>query len=326
MYIFAFNLSGLWKFMAEYFIGIDGGGTKSKLVLVNKNLNVISEQTGSGTNLLSVGIENAANIFYELIEKAVSSSNISISYIKGIVIGTAGAGRKKQSNLLKTKLSKILENNKFTIKNILITSDAEITLKGAVPNNAGIILIAGTGSILYGKNKKGKIFRIGGMGKLIGDEGSGYSIGRKGLSFVSKVFDEREKTSLLFELFKENYNIETQSHLIDEVYNNNFNIAGFAKTVIEAARKGDDFAKSILLEESDELLKHISTAMNLLNSDKLNLTLSGSLLANENHYSKMLKNKISKKFEKINLCTPKYSPEIGAALLSIENYEKTNGS
>lgn len=310
----------MWEFMADYFIGIDGGGTKSKLVLVNENLKILSEQNSGGTNLLSVGIDNASKIFLQLIEKAVSSINITSSEIKGLAIGTAGAGRKEQAISLKNKLSKILQKEKYPVKNIIITSDADITLKGAFPNSAGIILIAGTGSILYGKDENGKSFRIGGMGKLIGDEGSGFSIGKKGLSIVSKIFDGRAKENMLFKMFKETFEIETQSEMIDLVYKEDFSIARFAEFVIEAASKGDIFSQNILFAESKELLEHITSAINLLNPAKLNLALSGSLLATENDYSKMLKNKISNKFDKIKICSSKYSPEIGAALLSIENY------
>lgn len=307
--------------MANYFIGIDGGGTKSKLVLVDENLNILSEQIGIGTNLLSVGIENAAKTFFEIINKALRSTNNKLSQINGIAIGTAGAGRHEQVKLLNIKLLKILANNNYKNNNLFITSDAEITLKGAFPNGEGIILIAGTGSILYGKDEDGKVFRIGGMGKLIGDEGSGYSIGRQGLALVAKMFDGRKKKSQLIEDFKNKFQIETQAQMIDLVYNENFKIARFAEFVIDAAAKGDAFAQNVLDNESEELLKHIKSAITLLNSDKLNLTLSGSLLVTENYYSKILKNKILNIFGNVFLCSSKYPPEIGAALLSIEGYE-----
>lgn len=306
--------------MAEYFIGIDGGGTKSKLVLVDEKLNILYEHIGIGTNLLSVGINNAAKTFFELIKNAVKSTNIAISQIKGITIGTAGAGRNEQVKSLMNKLLIILQSKKYPVENLIITSDAEITLKGAFPNGKGIILIAGTGSILYGKDDDGKIFQIGGMGKLIGDEGSGYSIGKKGLSVISKIFDGREKSTLLFEVFKKKFDIKTQPEMIDIVYSKNFSIAKFAETVIETASQGDEFSLSILDEEAEELLKHIVTAINQLKSNKLNLTLSGSLLVTENYYCEILKRKLAKLSGKINLCQPRFSSEIGAALLSIENF------
>jgi len=310
--------------MADYFIGIDGGGTKSKLVLVNGKLEILSEQKGGGTNLLLVGTDNAAKTFLKLINKAVAEINISLSEINGITIGTAGAGRYEQIKLLKNKLSKLLESEKYSAKNIYVTNDAEITLKGAFPNNDGIILISGTGSILYGKDKNGNIFRIGGMGKLIGDEGSGYSIGEKGISLVSKMFDGRESPSTLYYDFMNTFKIHTQAKMIDTIYNKDFNIAGFAEYVINAAEKGDEKSSGILETESDELIKHIQVALKILANEKIKLSLSGSLLSKTNYYSTMLKRKISAQFKNVNLCKPKYSPEIGAALLSIENFEQSN--
>ena len=310
--------------MADYFIGIDGGGTKSKLVLVNRKLEILSEQIGGGTNLLITGTANAAKIFLQLINKAIAEINISLSEINGITIGTAGAGRHKQIKLLKNKLSNLLINEEYLSKNISITNDAEITLKGAFPNNDGIILIAGTGSILYGKDKYGKIFRIGGMGKLIGDEGSGYSIGKKGISLVSKMFDGRESPSALYDDFMNTFKIRTQAEMINAIYNKDFDISGFAEYVINAAEKGNEKSIGILETESDELLKHIQASLKILGNGKIKLSLSGSLIAKTNYYSALLKRKISEKFKNVNLYKPKYSPEIGAALLSIENFEQIN--
>ncbi len=98
-------------------------------------------------------------------------------------------------------------------------------MEGAFSGKPGCILIAGTGSILFGKDKNGLMHRNGGFGRIIGDEGSGHSIGRKGLSAVAKELDGRGKSTLITKMLNKKYNISSASDLIINVYKNNFDIA-----------------------------------------------------------------------------------------------------
>ncbi len=77
------------------------------------------------------------------------------------------------------------------IKKFVVESDARVALEGAFSGNPGSILIAGTGSIMFGKDSKGNIHRVGGFGRILGDEGSGFHIARSGLTAVAKQFDGR---------------------------------------------------------------------------------------------------------------------------------------
>ncbi|MCL4278865.1 MAG: hypothetical protein KJZ60_04155, partial [Ignavibacteriaceae bacterium] len=102
-------------------------------------------------------------------------------------------------------------------KGVKVISDAHIALEGAFPDSAGCILIAGTGSILFGKDEKGVIHRVGGFGRLIGDEGSGYSIGRKALNAVSKSSDGRGEETLISELLNSKMNSGSANAIINKV-------------------------------------------------------------------------------------------------------------
>ncbi|MEW6702010.1 MAG: BadF/BadG/BcrA/BcrD ATPase family protein, partial [Bacteroidota bacterium] len=205
------------------------------------------------------------------------------------------------------------------LRRLEIIGDAEIAIEGAFHGKAGVILIAGTGSIIFGKDIKRKFIRSGGSGKLIGDEGSGYSIGRKGLAVVAKEFDGRGKKTLLTKILGEKFGINNRDNLITKVYNEGFDIASAARDVIAAASKGDKICRKILNEEINELLLHIKAVKKNFNEKKIKLAFGGGLLASKNYYSQELRSKIKRTFKNVELKKAIYPPEIGAALLAIKS-------
>jgi len=186
----------------KYLIGFDCGATKTECALTDINGKIIYTATGGAANFLVTGTDGTSKIILSLLKDCIRKSNISYSDIEKIVIGAAGAGRKKDAEKLESSLVEIFSADGIKIKSLKVVSDAQIALKGAFPNEAGCILIAGTGSIIYGKDEKGNIYRAGGFGRLLGDEGSGYSIGRKGLQAAAKYFDGRGKETLIVKLIE----------------------------------------------------------------------------------------------------------------------------
>lgn len=295
----------------KYYIGIDGGGTKTSCVLTDDLLKVLQTEESCAANPLAVGFEKSAECLFSLVVSVSEKEKIIFSAIESLGIGLAGVGRAEN----KERLQKIIYE-KFSSQKIKLFTDAEIALEGAFNGKAGAILIAGTGSIIYGKNESENIFRVGGFGKIIGDEGSGYSIGRKGLTVIAKYFDGRGKETSLVKKISEQFSIQDSNQLINKIHTENFDIAAAAKLVIDCADEGDDICINILDQESDELLFHISALMKKMNVNHLDLCLSGSLLTNTNYYSKLLEAKIRRSFHQINIKQAAYPPEIGAILLA----------
>ena len=299
-----------------YNIGMDGGGTKTRCVVTLNDNSVHFKTTGRGTNFLVQGIDTTCENILNIIDECCNALKISYSDIDKILLGTAGAGRKADAEKLENAFYNYCKRKQIEIKNFMVESDAEIALEGALSGKPGCVLIAGTGSIIYGKDGEGNIFRSGGFGKIIGDEGSGYSIGRKALQVLSKYYDGRSKFTALISLIKTNHNISSPDELIREVYENNFNIASIAPSVIQAADNGDDAALKIIDEESDELILLVSSMLEKMNTQKTRLCLLGSLIENANFYSRLLKEKISQRLKGIELHTPEHPPEMGAVFLA----------
>lgn len=296
------------------YIGIDGGGTKTKCVLADDQLKILAEAEAGPTNPLAVGVDKSSEILFGLIQNVLRKTSVSL--IESVVIGLAGAGRKKIAGEIENRLKLLVKRKKVSIKNIKILSDVEIALEGAFAGAAGIILIAGTGSIVLGKNKNGKLFRAGGFGKVIGDEGGGYSIGKKALQSISKEIDGRGSKTFLTTILSKKFGIKNRDDLITAVYSSGFDIARFAEHVIEAAQLGDKIARNILADESDELVCHVETLYKQLGAKKINLCLSGGLLSSKNYYSNLLRRKIKKVFRDIEIKKNIYPPEIGAAVVA----------
>jgi N-acetylglucosamine kinase-like BadF-type ATPase len=300
----------------KYLIGIDGGGTKTDCAVADLSGKIIQQSTGKPSNFMVIGVEEAIENIFALIEENLFALEGDFADVKQIVIGTAGAGRDEDALLLEKGFKDYADQEGIHFKGVKVLSDAHIALEGAFPASAGCILIAGTGSILFGKDESGKILRVGGFGRLIGDEGSGYSIGRKALNAVSKASDGRGEETLISELLDAKMNSGTSINIINKVYNEKLDVASVAKIVIEAAAEGDTIAEDILDEEADELVLHIRSLLNKIYTNNLNVAFSGSLIDNKNYYSDLLKRKIKSTLPNIKVIQPAFPPLGGAILFA----------
>lgn len=300
----------------KYLIGMDGGGTKTKCILTDFNLNPIYETGGAASNFLVIGTEKVAVTILELIKDCIDSKNISIDDLQAVVLGTTGGGRRNDAELLEKQIFAYAEQKSLKINKFKVESDARIALEGAFSGKSGSILIAGTGSIMFGKDNKGEIHRVGGFGRYIGDEGSGYRIGRKGLNAVARYMDGRAKSTKIADLLDQEFSISTSEQLITEVYRNNFNIASVAPLVFESAESGDKIAQRILEDEADELLQHITAMKVKLNVEMLKVSLIGSILTTPNYFSYLFNEKVVRRFADVKIMEAEHSPEFGAALIA----------
>jgi N-acetylglucosamine kinase-like BadF-type ATPase len=139
---------------------------------------------------------------------------------------------------------------------VLVVNDALVALEAGAPGQPGVVVISGTGSIAYGRNEKGEAARAGGWGYVLGDEGSGYWIGRAALRAVLRESDRRGPRTALSQLLLEHFGVAQAQGLIHEVYHTNLRpsaIGSLAACVQEAFSQGDAVAVGILRAAADEL-------------------------------------------------------------------------
>ncbi len=300
----------------SYIIGIDGGGTKTHCLLTDFHGTILHECFGGPSNFLVQGIEPVSEILFKLINSCINAVEIHIDEIKIILLGTTGAGRRSDAERLELGFADYLAKNKTSLNLFRVESDARIALEGAFSGKPGSILIAGTGSIMFGKDAKGNIHRVGGFGRYLGDEGSGFILGKKGLVAASREFDGRGQKTLISELLKEKFKIDSPEILITEIYKNNFDIASVAPLVIEAAEKRDELASTIVEDETDELLLHISTMHKKVNEKILLTAFIGGIITHKNIYSDTLRKKIYENLPNVEVKNAENSPAMGAVLLA----------
>ena len=302
----------------KYIIGMDGGGTKTICAISDLKGNILYKCSGGPANFLAFGVNDVSQNIFNLIGKCVQELKINFSDIKAVLIGAAGGGRRDDAEMLENGIISLLKVNNIEIESIIVESDAIVALEGAFPGKPGSILIGGTGSIMFGKDKNGNTYRVGGFGRIIGDGGSGYSIGKKGLFAISRDFDGRGEHTLITELASAKFNFVSSENLIREVYKNSFDVASMTPVVLSAAEKNDQIALRIIDEESDELILHIESMIRKTNQPNLDVAFIGGLISNDNIFSKSLKEKISNKIPAVNIVLPEYPPEEGAIFLAIK--------
>jgi N-acetylglucosamine kinase-like BadF-type ATPase len=296
----------------DYLLGFDCGATNSESAVADTSGNILHTLVGKPANFLVNGSAEASENILSLIRKCRRKLNFEYDDIKSVVIGAAGAGREEDAAKLKSALLNLASKYGIKIKLLTVIGDAQIALEGAFPNKSGSILIAGTGSIIYGKDEEGKIYRSGGFGRIFGDEGSGYSIGRNALQYVAKYYDGSKEKSDIVSSFIGKYDINSSEELLKKVYRENFDIASVAELVLDSAGRGDKSAITILEDESDELIVQIKTIMKKMKVSKMNISFAGSLILNKNVYSDMLREKIKNSLSGVTIVKAEYPPVQGA--------------
>lgn len=274
-----------------YYIGVDGGGTKSEYVLVDEELNLIRSTIGGPTNINSTGYEGVRNNIHTSLRDLLGDIEP-----KSVNICLASAGVNKESD--KVNYQSILDD--FNFNNCYIVNDANAALAAGTKGHPGIIVIAGTGSIVFGKNKIEK--RVGGWGHIVGDEGSAYKIAIEGIKKALHYFDGYGKETSLLDLLTDEIRKHDCDNFIDFIYKKNFTkdrIALLSKTVNDAANAGDKVAREIIELEAEALAKQILYLKLELFGDKVNVVVNGSVVKNSKLFRNKLENVIG--FECIDL-------------------------
>ncbi|RPI06147.1 MAG: hypothetical protein EHM64_03985 [Ignavibacteriae bacterium] len=305
-----------------YVIGIEGGGTKTTAVLCALDGNILSEAQGGPSNFHIVGVDKTASTLLDLIQTCCHSVGCSDSQIGAVVAGLAGAGRMQNQQRIQEKLQEDARAQNFHLEKVMVESDARIALEGAFSGKPGIIVISGTGSIVFGKDEREKVYRAGGWGRRMGDEGSGYAIGREAFRMVAKMLDGYGDRTKLLKLFDEKYDLGSSEAMIDAVYEKKFDFSSVVPAVMEAASKGDPVAKKILVHASSDLMEVIQAVQVKMNKGRRSgpkrpLAFVGSLLIHDNFYSRKIRAAIKRDVPLVSLRKAESSPVVGAALMAI---------
>jgi N-acetylglucosamine kinase-like BadF-type ATPase len=260
--------------IVRYVLGLDAGGTKTVCLLADESGAVLSEARAPGANLQAVGELEVEKILHQVMDEAIGDRAV---LPQAICLGIAGVDREADQSIIRAIMRRIGYKARAVIVN-----DALVALVAGAGRDPGIVIIAGTGSIAYGANADGRAARAGGWGYVLGDEGSGYWMGRRALRAVVRQADARGEETLLTGRLLQHFGIAKPQDLVQIVYYRNLRppaIAALATHVSQAAAEGDAVAREILSKGADELVGIAGSVMMRLRlrEDAFTFVLAGGI-------------------------------------------------
>ncbi len=304
-------------------LGVDGGGTKSLGLISTIDGNVIARREVGASNPNVVGHDGAANNLYELIAACCREAHCAPRDLKALVFGLAGAGDDANRRRLIDEVNALAVNDGWPPLPITIHSDARIALEGAFDGGPGVVIIAGTGSVLMGKTPEKEVRLVGGWGRVLGDEGSGYYIGLQAIKAVTRDFDGRGPSGILLQTFAEKFGWTTRERVIAAVYRENFNIPSLAPVVLNGADGGDRVCLSILEEAAALLAGQVETTARLFPpGDSIGVVMVGGLIDHETIYARVLARQIQAIMPRADIRRALHTPAHGAVFLALEQLLK----
>ena len=299
-------------------VGVDGGGTKTEAIIMDADLRVIGEGRAGASNPLRVGITNAAAAVREAIDEACAAAKVRRSDLDAAEVGLAGARRRELRERMRETLMPL------GIRDLEVVTDADIALYGATDGAPGLVVIAGTGSICCGINARGKKLCAGGWGPIAGDEGAGAWIARRALRAIAYASDGRGPETLLTEFACNYFHVSTADDLTTAIYAptiTNERIAGFGRDVVEAAKRKDEVAETIIFEGGTELgLAAAAVIKNLqMERERFQIAYVGGVFrAAGEMILKPLKIEVAKVAPRAYFEPPHFSPAVAAARMARE--------
>jgi N-acetylglucosamine kinase-like BadF-type ATPase len=228
-----------------YYLGIDGGGTKTRCVLADETTVLAKSMTG-GSNIVRLGETQAREALHAAIKQVCATARISPDQVCAVCIGAAGAARPEIAAKIRSILVELI--SEISLANIEVFGDTVIALEAAFGAGPGVIAIAGTGSIVYGRDAAGHTARAGGWGFAVSDEGSGHWIGRRAISAILSARDQGLETALTAMVLQA-WKLNTVDELVQQA--NSTPPPDFPRLfplVLRAAAEADSIARYLLAD------------------------------------------------------------------------------
>jgi N-acetylglucosamine kinase-like BadF-type ATPase len=298
-------------------VGVDGGGTKSTACLIESTGALLGRLEFAATNYTKNSAQKIAREIPEEVNRILAQLDQHKRKPDVLAACLSGLGREEA----RTHIKKLLAETGIA-QHVVAESDAMAALYGAFAGKAGIAILAGTGSIAFGKAQDGTVFRCGGWGYLLGDEGSGFDIGRNGIAAALKDLDSRGPKTSLRERFEACFKVKSIDMAVTTIYTDYATrgaMAQFAPVVLAEADKGDTIAREIIKKAAIDLSQlAIILAKKLENENLVPVALMGNLFRNA-----LLVERIKAAWQKaranLQPVEPLFPADIGAALLAMES-------
>lgn len=297
-----------------YVAGMDGGGTKTALTIADERGEAVHRFVSGPINFNGQDEASIRRSFEEMFAE-IGRVCGGLANCARICIGAAGVS----NPTVVSRMTELVRSCGYE-GGLIIAGDHETALRGAHESPHGMILIAGTGSICFGRNAAGAEHRAGGCGYLIDDEGSGYSIGRELLSAVVRANDGRLPPTAITSLVYERLGIDSVRQVIGFAHDKTTNkkdIAALAPLLSEACALGDAAAAAIVRKSAAALRELVAPVAEKLNLQGGNLALAGSVLLRNDEVRAELLGLLNRDFPDMIVYPAKQEASWGAVLMAM---------
>lgn len=292
-------------------LGMDIGGTKTHAVLADTTGRLLGQGFSTAANINFVTLAQAEGAFTEAIGQAQKQAGLEKLQTEVAIIGM-----EPSPHPLYPVLEKVAEPKKTLHK-----KEGECSLVGGLAEPTGISLIAGTGSVGWGRNKQGKTHMTSCWG-IIGDEGSAYDLARRGVNAAFWATDRRGPDTKLCQALCEHFKVEKVQDFVTPIYQNpdvRKNFAALSRIVMKVAQAGDPVAVEIIEEGARSLAFIITTCADVLDmqDEPYKIAATGGLVSKGGWYFDLVQQGVRQKHAKATLVKPKFEPAVGAALIGL---------
>ncbi len=296
-----------------YYLGIDGGGTKTTAVLSDVNGEIIRMKKYGAGNISVLGKEKITLLLHDILNSLLE--NDAAEKVRWATFAFAGAGRVEEKEAAKNIISEL------GIKNFTILTDAELLFYSVHGEGHGILISSGTGSICIVRNNKNELEQLGGWGYLLGDEGSGFDVGRNAIRAAIDMDDKAMPSSQLTRKLLSFYQIQHPKELITKVYqtsNPQRFIASCAQLVCEQASQGESTAKKVIHSAADALFRLCLRGIERMDTmPPYKIALAGGVLYENSPVVKDFKKKVELKQLNFHYINQQIEPAAAGVLYSV---------
>jgi N-acetylglucosamine kinase-like BadF-type ATPase len=302
---------------SSYFLGLDGGGTKTECVLANEEGEILVRVTAGPSNPLRTGYMRAWFSLSEAADAVLARQKIKAGDIRGVCAGLGGAGRAGVAKRITTFFDRSFPNAQ-----IRVTTDLEIALEAAFGGGEGVILLAGTGSAAFGRDANGRTARVGGRGPWFSDEGGAFDIGRRAFAAVTRAEEHRAPETVLTRRLFPWHQAQNWDLLLERIAKNPDDV--FPQTfplVAQLADKGDAVCREILSAAASSLAELAACVVNDLGwrDREARIAKVGGVYSRSQYLDAAIEAELKKVAPSARLVSLEMSPADAAARMAIRS-------
>lgn len=296
------------------FIGVDGGGTKTKVIAIDEHGNILGESVGDGINFYTTSMDQTRQNLKAIIDDLINKTNI-------VTFDSLYIGMSALDGMSPIELLEEFCGDTFDQQSTVMISDVLAGLFGLTLGKPGIMIISGTGMMGAALDADGSLHVIGGWGYILGDEGSCFNIGQEGIKAGIRDYEGTGEHTELSQRMFDYYGIQNIRDLIKLIYTKekvNDIIAGFAQEVILAYRHGDSVANKILKQALDLLVTICVNLVDQIGIEGTKVGVYGGLFEKNQDIFERFRSEVKHHRSDVNVIFPQILPEIGAILYGIQ--------